>query len=83
MWQQAGYNGSIGLNQRKDALGVFRILENRINNRDYYIYDYYYRWIIGKWSFKERYFYWKNVWEKIDTGKYQRGASPMLFFRAA
>lgn len=80
--EETCYNGSIGLNQRKDALGVFRILENRINNRDYYIYDYYYLWI-GKWRLQEIYCYRKDVWEKIDTGKYQRGASPMLFFRVA
>ena len=81
--EETCFNGGIGLSQRRDAFGVMRMLESRINARDYWIYDYYYfaNGIIVE--LEARYFYWKNVWEKIDTGKYQRGASPMLFFRAA
>lgn len=81
--EETCFNGGIGLSQRRDAFGVMRMLESRINARDYWIYDYYYfaNGIIIE--LEARYFYWKDVWEKIDIGKYQRGASPMLFFRAA
>lgn len=80
--QIAGFN-NISINQVRDALGVFNIVEAKINSGNYIVYDYYYYKTYGNNRRLEaiKQYRMDNIWSKIDIGIVKRGARSMLFFQ--
>lgn len=81
--QQIAGSNNISINQVRDALGVFNIVEAKINSGNYIVYDYYYYKTYGNNRRLEaiKQYRMDNIWSKIDIGIVKRGARSMLFFQ--